>query len=227
MGNSYDEFLRRMICYREKMKLSQKEVSSLLGKTQSQQSKVELRKTVVSFEMLEGLVNAGWDIDFIITGKTGICIEENLIDYLCEKAGPSWKELKEVLLWIIGRELKKSNGFKDNEVKLEYELLKSYLGQEKPASALHEIRNIMGISQMSMSEKLGVNIKKYRNLEKGIVYPDAELLMLIYEISYCRPSTFFCKDGIDGYLLNCLWNQIETGFRREAREFMDDAMRVL
>ena len=72
MSNSYDEFLRRMIWYREKMKLSQKEVSSLLGKTQSQQSKVELRKTVVSFEMLNGLVNAGWDIDFIITGKTGI-----------------------------------------------------------------------------------------------------------------------------------------------------------
>ena len=70
MSNSYDEFLRRMIWYREKMKLSQKEVSSLLGKTQSQQSKVELRKTVVSFEMLNGLVNAGWDIDFIITGKT-------------------------------------------------------------------------------------------------------------------------------------------------------------
>lgn len=227
MDNSYDEFLRRMIAYREKMNLSQKEVGSLLGKTQSQQSKLELGKTVVSFEALEELVNAGWDIDFIITGKESIRIEENLTDYLYGKAGKSWKELKEVLLWIIGRELKRDGSFGNSETGMEYKLLKAYLGQEQEASALYEIRNIMGISQIAMAEKLGVNIKKYRNLEKGGVHPDAELLILIYEMSCCRPSTFFCGNGVEGYLLNCLWNKLKEGQRRRARQFMDNAVKML
>ena len=90
-----------MIEYRDTMKLSQKDVSGLCGKTQSQLSKMELGKTVISYEILESLQNAGWDIDYMITGKPGVYAKEHLTGYLDENIGEAWKDIKEILLWVV------------------------------------------------------------------------------------------------------------------------------
>ena len=63
MSNDYDKFLCRMVEYREKLHLTQKDVGNFLGKDQSQFSKMELGKTVVSYERLESLRGTGCDID--------------------------------------------------------------------------------------------------------------------------------------------------------------------
>ena len=60
-----------------------------------------------------------------------------------------------------------------------------------------------------MSEKLGVNIKKYRMLEKSNVNPDAELLLRIYEVTGCKPSLLIDADNVENVIINDLWQQIE------------------
>lgn len=201
--------------------MTQKDVGNLFGKDQSQFSKMELGKTVVSYEVLESLNSAGWDIDYIITGKEKISIKNSLSGYLKEKTGEDWKNLNKALLWIVEHELNKNNSFFNRDVRLEYELLKRLLDRESQETVLLAVRGMLAISQITMSEKLGVNIKKYCQLEKGSKNPDAELLGLLYELSYCRPSIFFCRHDVAEYLLDCLWNRINLQQQKETMEFLD------
>lgn len=221
MSNNYDKFLRRMIQYREGLHLTQKDVSSFFGKDQSQFSKMELGKTVVSYEILESLKNVGWDIDYIITGKEKINLKSSLAGYLKEKLGMDWKNLNEALVWILGHELRKCGCPVNRDVKCEYELLKQFLDQEPPNSRLLAIRNTLGISQITISEKMGINIKKYCLLEKGSKNPDAGLLGSIYELAYCRPGVFFYQGDVAEYLLDCLWNRIKETQQKEAIEYLE------
>ena len=65
-----------------------------------------------------------------------------------------------------------------------------------------------------MSEKLGVNIKKYRKLEKEQLCPDAELLLRIYEETGCKPSLLFNCINVEGLIINDLWNDITPPVRK-------------
>lgn len=225
MSNDYSKFLQRMAQYRERAKLTQKEVSELLGKDQSQFSKMELGKTVVSYEVLECLWDEGWDIDYIVTGKKKIDITSSLAGYLKEKLNEEWKELNEAIIWIFGHELKK-NSMLTEDVKCEYELLKLFLAPNPPETLLLAVRNVVGLSQIVMAEKLGVNIKKYCQLEKGIKNPDGELLGLIYELICCRPGIFFCRKDIAEYLLDYLWNRFYAKQQEEIINFLDYTITV-
>ena len=226
MSNSYRKFIGRLTSYREMMNLSQKDAGCLVGKTQSQQSKMERGETIVSYEILQHMMDAGWDIDFLMTGKNRIHIENSLSGYLFENMGGYWGNIKEALFWIIGVELDKTGNLQDEETKLEFKLMKEFLAGTESDSVIHNIRNIMGISQFAMADRLGVNIKKYRELEKGGTEPDAELLILIYELSGCRPSTFFRQDDVEEYVLDCLWNRLNVERQKEAREFIDYVIKI-
>ena len=64
------------------------------------------------------------------------------------------------------------------------------------------------MAQIPMAEKLGVNIKKYRMLEKNEANPDAELLSRIYEVTGCKPSLLINYDDIENVVIDDLWSQI-------------------
>ena len=80
---------------------------------------------------------------------------------------------------------------------------------------MYEIRKIAGEAQIAMAERLGVNIKKYRALEKEQVFPDAELLLGIYEITGCRPSLFLMDDHIEDVIIDDLWSRVDSERRKE------------
>ncbi|MBD5456830.1 MAG: helix-turn-helix domain-containing protein [Lachnospiraceae bacterium] len=226
MSDSYERFLRRMIQYRDQMKMSQQEVGGLFGKTQSQLSKMELGKILFSYQILESLLNDGWDIDYMITGKVQAPTGRELTDYLEQSIGGAWEDIKEVLLWIIGVEFRKDGGLPDEESRREYDLLKLLSNREVYVSVLVAVRDLSGFTQIEMAEKLGVDIKTYRDFEKNKNYPDAELLIKIYEISFCRPSIFFYHDDMERYLLNGLWNRLSEDRKKEALEYLDYSIKV-
>lgn len=215
-----------MIEYRENLHLTQKDVGNFLGKDQSQFSKMELGKTVVSYEILENLKEKDWDIDFIITGEEKIKAADDFSSYLKGKMGENWKNLNEALIWIVGQELDINGNSCSRDSKCEYELLKQFLGKNPPDTVLLAVRDMLGISQITMSEKLGVNIKKYCQLEKGSKNPDAELLGLIYQLAYCRPTIFFYAGDMAEHLLNCLWNRIDSKQQKEAVDFLDYTIKI-
>lgn len=50
------------------------------------------------------------------------------------------------------------------------------------------LRSSMGWQQKKMADKLGVDIKKMRDLENGRKLPDSEILSRLYEIFHVSPA---------------------------------------
>ncbi len=225
MSNIYDKILQRMIEYRNSLDLTQEQVGAILGKTQSQFSKIELGKTIISYDDLCLLLQADWDIDYLVTAKPQITWKKSVEDcFHVEKQ--HWNELKEVLIWAIGQVIPDSRGIENKDIFCEYALLKRMVNHQKSDSLLLELRSISGIAQTAMAEQLGVNIKKYRDLERRVTNPDAELLALIYEMTSCRPSLFFYQDEMEEHILNDLWNQISEERQKKIILFVEYAARM-
>ena len=66
-----------------------------------------------------------------------------------------------------------------------------------------------------MAEKLGVNIKKYRMLEKKQTAPDAELLLRIYEVTGCKPSLLLDNGHVEKMIIDELWGQLTLPVQKE------------
>ena len=226
MSNIYDGILRRLVEYRSKNDLTQADMSAMIGKKQSQLSKIELGKIIISFDDLSGMMKAGMDIDDLIIEKPGIEWKSDVNEVTHFQDKKLLADIKDVLLWSMGQALGEKGIIADKALDCEYKLLKTVIVQNELFSLLLELRKMIGVTQMSMAEKLGVNIKKYRDLERRITNPDAELLALIYEITSCKPSLFFHQDDMKEYLLNDLWNRISDAKKQEIMSFLDYAMKL-
>lgn len=226
MSNIYDGILRRLVQYRIALNLTQTDVGTIVGKTQSQFSKMELGKTVLSFADLKAMLQAGWDIDYLIVAKERKVWTSSIAEFWDTKDTSIWENIKEVLFWAIGQMLTESGELKEKDIYCEYKLLKLIMAQKEKDSLLFELRSIIGISQTAMAERLGVNIKKYRDLERSITDLDAELLALVYESTACRPSLFFNQDNLETYLFNDLWNKLNVEAQKKIAVFMNYAINL-
>ena len=124
------------------------------------------------------------------------------------------KELLSAVVWFLEQGINKCVLDISFETKCEIGILKKRASEEKFESVLYEARKIAGIAQIPMSEKLGVNIKKYRKLEKEQLCPDAELLLRIYEETGCKPSLLFNCINVESLIINDLWNDITPPVRK-------------
>lgn len=206
----YNVITSRLSAYRKEYHLRQNDMAMNLHMTQSQYSKVEIGKIKLSFENLDALHAQGCDIDMLITGeKTGeilpflekMTLIENASQFvsqmkLCEWALEQWRLEEETPEYIGDR------------------LLKAYVGTDmentKPFERLRKAYE--GISQLEMASLVGVNIKKYRELEKDNIKPDAELLMNIYQNTNCKPSFFLDEKS---YYLSLISDACRDNQKRE------------
>ncbi len=216
MCDSYEKFLLRFVRYRQQKGMTQKETGCILGINQSQFSKLELGKVIISYKDLKALMEAGWDVDYLLTGKKSLfCGPElnKMISLPIEEKGKG--ELLSVLVWLLEQGIDKSSINISFETKCELQILKKRAKDKDSKTILHEVRQIIGMAQIPMSEKLGVNIKKYRMLEKEQAYPDAELLLRIYEETGCKPSLLLGIAHIEEKIISDLWNQIAPDVQKK------------
>ncbi|MBQ8596198.1 MAG: transcriptional regulator [Lachnospiraceae bacterium] len=225
MCDKYDVFLHRMAEYRTKMDITQVEVSDELGITQSQLSKMELGKTIYSFKVLQCLYAQKWDIDYFITGKKyNYVVSEvsHMIDEAAEKT-----ELLQLVAWAFEHVLQKSNAWNEADIQFEVRLLKQRAHVAEAHSLLYDIKVVSGVSQPVLADKIGVNIKKYRLLERNKINPDAELLLRIYEETGCRPGLWLDPDNVDKMIISDLWQLIPPQVQEEILLLMKQGMSVL
>lgn len=187
----YKLIVSRLESYRKKYHIVQTDLADDLEITQSQYSKFEKGAVKLSYEILHKLYKMGWDIDLIITGEgmhpiidklkplQEVMNEEQMISIfkLCEWAIDQWN--------LQGA----------NENGIGNKLLKLYIGSEHAMTALQKLRVVYNLNQEEMAELVGVNIKKYRELEKGVLQLDAELMSNIYEATKCKPSFFLDENS--------------------------------
>lgn len=215
MRKSYEEFLHRLSQYRLYLNMTQEDIGSVLGITQSQFSKMELGKTIVLYKSLKCLMKEGWDIDFLMTGKEFVRKESELVSLIKNAEEEHKPELLYAVAWLLEQGIFRNNSDLSFETRCELEVLKIRATGCHSESVLYEVRKIFGISQVPMAEKLGVNIKKYRMLEKRKSDPDAELLIRIYEVTGCKPSLLIDLGNVDNVIIDDLWQQIEYSAQKK------------
>ncbi len=195
--------------------MTQETISRQLGITQSQLSKQELGKIIVPYKSLVSFMKMGWDVDYLLTGKSFRREESKLTDMLNDVEEVNYKPMLEFIAWTLARGIEKSASGLSMEDQCEICILKMKCNEDTDESIMYEIRKIAGEAQIAMAERLGVNIKKYRALEKEQVFPDAELLLGIYEITGCRPSLFLMDDHIEDVIIDDLWSRVDSERRKE------------
>ena len=215
MHSYYEEFLKRLVQYRIRLNMTQETISRQLGITQSQLSKQELGKIIVPYKSLVSFMKMGWDVDYLLTGKSFRREESKLTDMLNDVEEVNYKPMLEFIAWTLARGIEKSASGLSMEDQCEICILKMKCNEDTDESIMYEIRKIAGEAQIAMAERLGVNIKKYRALEKEQVFPDAELLLGIYEITGCRPSLFLMDDHIEDVIIDDLWSRVDSERRKE------------
>lgn len=214
MNSYYEKFLKRLSQYRLRLNMTQEMTSELLGITQSQLSKQELGKTIVPFKSLVVFKSMGWDVDYLLTGETSKYETSELTEILKRAETNCYKPMLEFITWALAMEIEKSVPELSLEEKCELSILKMKSGNEANDSIMYEIRKITGEAQISMADKLGVNIKKYRALEKAQIYPDTELLLGIYQTTGCKPSLFLETEHIENVIIDHLWSRIDPERRK-------------
>lgn len=215
MSNHYEEFLRRLVQYRVRMHLTQENLSQKLEITQSQLSKQELGKTIMTYKSLVRLMNMGWDIDYLFTGSQSVRRPSELTALLKGTETSHRESMLEFIAWALDKGIEQSLQELSVEEKCEISILKMKSSNSENESIMYEIRKLSGEAQIPMAEKLGVNIKKYRALERRQIDPDAELLLGIYEATGCKPSLFLTTDRIENLIIDDLWNRILPEKQRE------------
>lgn len=205
----YSLIVQKLQEYRKKSKILQREMAEYLDITQSEYSKIELGKIKLSYDVLSKLHKKGCDIDMLVIGVEANAVLPSLSKLYVESDTSkfiSWLKLCEWAMehWLYETEKEEQIGSK---------LLKIFVKEEGNLTALEKLRRAYGgISQQEMADIIGVNIKKYRRLEKGQIQLDAELMSNIYEATKCRPSFFMDENN---YYLSVISDECRYGHKRE------------
>ncbi len=205
----YGLIVQKLQEYRKKSNILQNEMAEYLDMTQSEYSKIELGKTKLSYDVLDKLHKKGCDIDMLVIGQEQNAVLPSLSELYVESDAQkfiSWLKLCE---WAMERWVKEDN----TEASIGCKLLKIYVNADSELTPLEKLRQACGgISQQEMADIIGVNIKKYRRLEKGLTRLDAELMSNIYEAMKCRPSFFLDENQ---YYLSVVSEECRYDTKRE------------
>lgn len=225
MYNKYEEAIKRFAECRKEKSAIQSDVSKMLGITQSKVSKYELRKTILNNETLSILYSSGWDIDYIITGcksnPRGTSLKGSFEKYF----DIDDIYLKNLIYIGLVKAIKKCKSEERN--RFELEVLNTLEHNNEPKTVFYVVRKMTGKRQDILSETLGISEKKCRRLDRGEIYPDAQLLIEICEIYGCRPSLFLQIDSVEWDIIDNVWNDLDQDIQMQVFDFIENGMKML
>ena len=211
---SYNDVLKRLIEERNRMAWSQKEMGQHIHMNQSNYSKAELGLRRLSYYEVKYLCEVGVDVYYIYTGQrssgryTDFFIQCSYMELLC-----FLNILYSIALMRYQKEV--TEKWEGVLTRLKYFSLKEKNQQFNNIFLL--LRYSMGWQQKRMAEKLGVDIKKLRDLENGRKLPDSELLSRLYELFHVSPAMVLeNKKGVESEIAVSLE---EMGMENEQEVF--------
>lgn len=186
---NYEAMLNRLKLYRKQNGLLQRQMAEKLHSTQECYSYLENGETKISYENVMQLNDMGLSVNYLISGNENVIEAKDLDNVLKGIRDIETREfILKVILELIVRFLGKKEYASDN--KTEIDLLKKTLKYWDDFSMIQIVREQLNVSQSVMADKLHVSVKKYRELEKQKRFPDAELIMILYDLSGYEPDLF-------------------------------------
>lgn len=205
MGEEYQRVVKRLKSYRQELKFRQAEMGEKLGINQAHYSKIESGTVTLSCSGLQSMLEHSLDVDYIFTGKKSETSELDLLIRQCP--GPERADLMGLIIWTVqlGYQTLGREALRDYE--RDVEILRLYSCSDK--SIWYILRQVNEITQVKMAECVGMNIKRYRKLEKGEIQADGEVLALLYKNTFYLPSLIVSNKGYSMGRINEIWNRFD------------------
>ena len=205
----YEDFCDRMKQYRKKLGYNQTEIGKKLGISQNDYSKRENGIIMVSYNNMKSLQELGMDIDVLVCGVKPNVNTQDLDEIISECHDDSRKDIvmrmiAESIMYYRNIDIRRGS-----EVTEADDLLSFVIKEWDDFSMLEYVRNVTHYSQDVMSKMLGVTRKKYRKYEKEQLYPDADILVQMYNIYNCRPSMYLNIYDRRYYAIQNIWMEVK------------------
>ena len=216
MGN-YTDVLKRLVLYRKLLRLTQNELASKVGINQELYSYIEKGHVLISGRLLIKFDSIGLSVDSLISGKTYVYKAYDLntaINSIIE--GKIKDFILKLLSEIMVSEFNKNSAvLSDN-----FLLLKALCNSWHDFSMLRFVRSRLKLNQIDMAERLGLGIKKYRDLERENIYPDAEMLLYLYNLSHYQPALFMNMSDWKLQIIKNVWENFSPEKRAMLLEYV-------
>lgn len=218
--SNYDEMLKRIKLYRQKTGLFQEQIGEKLGLSQESYSYMENGETKISYEAMLLLENMGLSVDYLVSGNEYGNKNDELQDSLDNFENSEEKEfvlklVAELTLIHIRRNKCEEGMF--SPVRLLSDTIKHW----DDFSMVRIVREEAEYSQYVMADKLGISVKKYRELERENRFPDGEILMQLYEISGYEPSLFLGTPGRKQVIVGRVWKLLDGKDKEKIMDFIE------
>lgn len=190
MSTTYNDALIRLKEERCRLALSQNDMARYIHVNQSNYSKVEQGLRRLSYNELTCLCDTAVDMHYVFIGQRGNSY------YLEKLKDCSYSEAICYLNMIHSVVVLGGNKEANKELKNIYERAQyiPLLEENQHSKNIWRIlRYYMNWQQQKMADKLGIDVKKLRDLENGRSMPDGELLCRVYEV-FGIPPTLMLKD---------------------------------
>lgn len=231
MSASYNEFVKRLIAYRKANGLSQEEMGRRSNLTQGHYNKIENMSKIMSYNSLVVLNETSISADFLVTGIEHKYTVLNDLLKDCNEADRADFMYMAVICMELG--LKYSGAVYEpyREISTrEIEILRSDM-EAKDAekhSVWKCIRMINNLTQEQMSKELGIDIKTYREIEKGKSKPNVEILALIYDKFGYPPSLILdVKDKNYLFVINEVWLRLSEDLQYKIEKELRGALEFI
>ncbi len=221
----YIDIIKRLIQYRHTHHLTQLQLAEIFSVTQCEVSKLEANEYRISYyDLLQLHTKTNLDIDFLITGKLAEntifhVLENNLLPVLSAKY--RYTDLILFSLNNFSGQISINENKQEHLKNLQRLLRYSFLsGSKQKNDCWINIRNAFDLTQTQMAKIVDVDIKKYRNIEKGERTANAELLMNVYNTLEIYPSYFICGKLENYQCLEKIFQTLSKENQQEMIEFL-------
>lgn len=220
MGN-YDDMLKRLVTYRKSLGLLQKQIGGLIGLSQEQYSYLESGTTKITDKNLKAFSDVGMNIDYLLTGKNYDYSAEELDEVLGEFDGTdrnfAMKMLAEVIVERFDRiDITERENVTEKNIRLLTAISQSW----NDFSMINFVREEQNCSQIEMAQRLGIGIKKYRDIERENRYPDAEILVNLYGMSGYQPTLFMDVQDRRLMAIKMIWGALKSDEKKNIINFI-------
>ena len=220
MGN-YDDMLKRLVTYRKSLGLLQKQIGGLIGLSQEQYSYLESGTTKITDKNLKAFSDVGMNIDYLLTGKNYDYSAEELDEVLGEFDGTdrnfAMKMLAEVIVERFDRiDITERENVAEKNIRLLTAISQSW----NDFSMINFVREEQNCSQIEMAQRLGIGIKKYRDIERENRYPDAEILVNLYSMSGYQPTLFMNVQDRRLMAIKMIWVALKSDEKKNIINFI-------
>ena len=216
MGN-YTDVLKRLVLYRKLLGLTQNELASKVGINQELYSYIEKGHVLISGRLLIKFDSIGLSVDSLISGKTYDYKACDLDTAMNSIAADGIKDfILKLLVEIIVNDFRKNSAAMTDNILLLEALIRSW----DNFSMLRFVRSGLKLNQIDMAERLGLGIKKYRALEYENIYPDAEMLLYLYNISHYQPALFMNMSDRKLQIIKNVWENFSPEKRAMLLEYV-------